>query len=107
MVQGSNNGCLGACGYDILRVGSQNRLQNGKNNGFSIFGYPTDKKMILEIAYLICFLFLKHLDLLCGAYGLFDGSEELIGARILLPAIISIYKATPGLLSDVNWPLRS
>ena len=44
---------------------------------------------------------------LCGAHGLFSGSEEPIGARILLPAINVIYKATPGLSSDMNWPLRS
>ena len=43
----------------------------------------------------------------CGAYGLFSGSEELIGAKILLPATNEIYKATLGLPSDVNWPLRS
>ena len=47
------------------------------------------------------------MGVLCGAYGLFGGLEELIGARILLPAINSIYKATLGLPSDVNWPLRS
>ena len=45
--------------------------------------------------------------MLCGAYGLFGGSEELIGARILLPALNEIYRATSGLPSDVNWPLRS
>ena len=33
-VYGHNNGCLGACWYDILRVGSQNRLQNGEKNVF-------------------------------------------------------------------------
>jgi len=44
---------------------------------------------------------------LCGAHGLFGGSEKLIGVRIFLPAINVIYKATPGLLSDMNWPLRS
>ena len=44
---------------------------------------------------------------LCGAYGLIGGSEKLIGARILLPAINSIHTATLGLPSDVNWPLRS
>ena len=44
---------------------------------------------------------------LCGAHGLFSGSEELIGASILLPPINVIYKATPGLSSDMNWPLRS
>ena len=32
---------------------------------------------------------------LCGPHGLFGGSEELIGARILLPAINVIYKETP------------
>ena len=45
--------------------------------------------------------------MLCGAYGLFGGYEELIGAKILLPATNEIYKATLGLPSDVNWPLRS
>ena len=45
--------------------------------------------------------------MLCGACGLFGVSEELIGAKILLPAINEIYKATLGLPSDVNWPLRS
>ena len=45
--------------------------------------------------------------MLCGACGLIGGSEELIGGRILLPAINERYKATLGLPSDVNWPLRS
>ena len=47
------------------------------------------------------------MGVLCGAYGLFGGSEELIGAKILLLATNEIYKATLGLPSDVNWPLRS
>ena len=43
------------------------------------------------------------MGVLCGAYGLFGGSEELIGAKILLTAINEIYKATPGLPSDVSF----